>query len=104
MTDASRHWRPSAEARARALAVAERELTPEEFSAQLGIPLTREEVEETAELVRWFTTRYPTVGERFAYVRRAFKRWTTPAVIAPEPDPGPAPRAATTGGERRAPP
>lgn len=75
MTPDSRTWRPTPEALARARAVAERELSPEEFAAGLRIPLTEAEIEATAELVRWFTTRYPTPGERLAYVRRACRRW-----------------------------
>ena len=28
------------------------------------------------DLVRWFTGRYPTAKERFAYVRRKYAEWT----------------------------
>jgi hypothetical protein len=34
-----------------------------------------EEREEVLELVRWFTSRYPTAEERLAYVRQAYARW-----------------------------
>jgi hypothetical protein len=38
-------------------------------------PLTPREVADAAELVAWFTRRYPTAKERLAYVRRAVRRW-----------------------------
>ncbi|MBN1773384.1 MAG: hypothetical protein JXB32_19135 [Deltaproteobacteria bacterium] len=50
------------------------------------MPLSDEEVEETAALVRWFTRRYPTVAERFAYVRRAWRRWTRPTRLESPPE------------------
>jgi hypothetical protein len=59
----------------------ERSLPREEFERRVRAPLSEDELEETAALVRWFTDRYPTVGERFAYVRRAWRRWTRPARI-----------------------
>jgi len=51
-------------------------LPPAEFERRVRAPLGDDEVEEVAALVRWFTRRYPTVAERFAYVRRAWTRWT----------------------------
>lgn len=51
---------------------------PAEFERRIRAPLGDDELEETAALVRWFTRRYPTVTERFAYVRRAWRRWTRP--------------------------
>jgi len=66
----------SPETRARLKALAEEPLPLDEWKRQLAIPLSREEIEHTQALVSWFCRRYPTVGERFAYVRRACKRWT----------------------------
>lgn len=69
-------WRPTPEALARACAIANRSLSPAEFEALLRVPLSDAEIEETRDLVRWFTTRYPTPLERLAYVRRAYERWS----------------------------
>jgi hypothetical protein len=65
----------SPETRARIKALAEQPLPLDEWKRRLAIPLSPEEIEHTQALVRWFCRRYPTVGERFAYVRRAYKRW-----------------------------
>jgi hypothetical protein len=62
------------------------ELSPEEFDRRVNAPLTEEEVAEVLALERWFTRRYPTVSERFAYVRRKVAEWTRPAEIV-ESDP-----------------
>jgi hypothetical protein len=59
----------------------ERPVPPEEYERRLRAPLDPAEIEETAALVRWFTGRYPTVAERFAYVRRAWRRWNRPCRI-----------------------
>ena len=70
---------PSAEAIRAARDGAERILEPSEFDAWVNAPMTDEERHEILDLVRWFTTRYPTAGERLAYARRAYlrtKRWT----------------------------
>ena len=53
----------------------DRVLSPDEFAAALAIPLTELEREQTLALVRWFTRRYPTPVERFAYIQRARARW-----------------------------
>lgn len=66
--------RPTPEALTRALAIANRSLSPTEFSARLSIPLSEAKVEETRELVRWFNSRCPTPLERLAYIRRAYAR------------------------------
>lgn len=50
-------------------------LTPEEFERRARAPLSEAEVEEVAELVAWFTRRYPTVAERLAYARRKFRQY-----------------------------
>ena len=54
----------------------EQPLPLDEWRRRLAIPLSPEEIEHTQALVRWFCRRYPTVGERLAYARRAYKRWT----------------------------
>jgi len=66
---------PGALARVRALS--ERQLSPEEVRAALAIPLGEAEEEESRALIRWFRRRYPTPADRLAYVRRAYRRWTT---------------------------
>lgn len=65
--------------RERLRALAERRLTPEEWAAYVGAPLTDDEREETLALVAWFTRRYPTPAERLAWARRAYRRWTAGA-------------------------
>jgi hypothetical protein len=62
--------------RARLKALAERTLTPDEWAARRAIPVTAEELEENRALIRWFRRRYATPGERLAYARRAYARWT----------------------------
>ena len=66
---------PGALARVRALS--ERRLSPEEVRAALAVPLGEAEEEESRSLIRWFRRRYPTPADRLAYVRRAYRRWTT---------------------------
>jgi hypothetical protein len=56
--------------------MAERPLTVEAFERRRAIPPTPEEIAEFMDLVRWFTTRYPTAKERFAYVNRKYAEWT----------------------------
>jgi hypothetical protein len=56
--------------------VVNRELTAEELRAYVDQPVTSAEREGLRDLVRWFTTRYPTPLERLAYVRRASVRWS----------------------------
>lgn len=52
-----------------------REVTAEEVRAAVEGELSRAERDGVLELVRWFTTRYPTAEERLAYVRQAYRRW-----------------------------
>ena len=66
----------------------DRSLPVEEFDRRARAPLTEDELAETAALVRWFTQRYPTVRERFAYVRRAWRRWTRPIPFVRRGPPG----------------
>jgi len=70
---------PGGDARARAIAASERRLTPEEVEAYLATPVSASEREEVLALVRWFRRRFSTGGERLAYVRRAYRRWTVGA-------------------------
>ena len=71
-------------------------LSLEEFERRLSVRPSEEEVAEFMSLVRWFTGRYPTAKDRFAYVRRKYAEWTRnpparialaaePAVAAGEP-------------------
>jgi hypothetical protein len=62
--------------RARLRALAERTLSPEEWAERVAIPVGPEELQQSRELIRWFRRRYPTAGERLAYLRRAYSRWT----------------------------
>jgi hypothetical protein len=66
----------SPETRTRLKALAEQPVPLEEWRRRVAVPLSPEEIEHAHALVRWFRRRYPTVGERLAYVRRAYKRWT----------------------------
>ena len=52
--------------------------------------VTEEEVAEFMDLIRWFTGRYPTAKERFAYVKRKYAEWTRnpPARIEHAAHPG----------------
>ncbi len=65
----------SPETRAKLAALADRQLNEEEWRAQMAIPLSPEEIENTLALVRWFRRRYPDVSSHLAYARRAYKRW-----------------------------
>ena len=67
----------SAAARDRVREIADRKVTREEADAYLAAPVSDDERNEVLALRRWFCTRYPTAGERLAYVRRAYLRWST---------------------------
>jgi hypothetical protein len=54
----------------------ERELSLEEWKRDWDVPHSEQEDADVLDLVRWFTTRYPTAKERFAYVNRKYKEWT----------------------------
>jgi len=54
----------------------ERPMSADEVKRWLARPIPADEAEAVADLVRWFTRRYPTGQERLAYVRRAFARWS----------------------------
>lgn len=51
---------------------------PAEYERWRSHPVDPEEVAELIELVRWFRRRYPSLKERFAYVRRMHTEWTRP--------------------------
>jgi hypothetical protein len=65
-----------AKVRAKLRALAEQPLPPEEWAARAAIPIGPDELRQSRELIRWFRRRYPTVGERLAYARRAYARWS----------------------------
>ena len=67
---------PDADALARVRALAERPLRPEEVERRARGADERGGARRDASLVRWFMRRYPTPGERLAYARRAYRRWT----------------------------
>jgi hypothetical protein len=60
-------------------------IAPEEFERRIKAPLTDQEVEDTGELVGWFTRRYPTVEERFLYVREKTLQYGRAGEEPPEP-------------------
>jgi hypothetical protein len=66
---------PTKEALNRVQAIAERQLTAEEFDTYVRAPMSAAERQEILESVAWFTRRYPTPGERLAAARRAYKQW-----------------------------
>jgi hypothetical protein len=51
-------------------------LTLEEFERRTAVRPTEEEVAELMDLIRWFTGRYPTAKDRFAYANRKYAEWT----------------------------
>jgi hypothetical protein len=60
---------------ARARALDERELTPEEFDRLVQRALAdTHEIQQRAALVEWFMRRYPTPRERLAYARRKYRQ------------------------------
>lgn len=50
-------------------------LSPEECDRRVRTPLTEAEAQEIAELVSWFSRRYPTAKERLAYARRKLRQY-----------------------------
>jgi hypothetical protein len=65
------------ERRAALSAEVDRRVTPDEAAAYLATPISDAEREEVLSPVRWFTRRYPTGADRLAYVRRAYRRWSS---------------------------
>ena len=66
---------PPSAALARIAAIADRELPLDEWRARIDAPISKDERDETRELIRWFKRRYPSAAERLAYARRAHTRW-----------------------------
>jgi hypothetical protein len=64
-------------------------MTLEEFERRSAVRPTEEEVADFLSLVQWFTGRYPTAKDRFAYIRRKYAEWTRnpPARIASAAEP-----------------
>ncbi len=65
---------PTAEDLLALRALAERQLSPEEFEAYVRAPWAEGELEGTFALIDWFQRRYPTPLERLRYGRRAMRR------------------------------
>jgi hypothetical protein len=55
----------------------ERRVSADELRATLDRPIGRDERDEILALVKWFRRRYPTPLARLAYVRQAYRRWTS---------------------------
>lgn len=55
---------------------------PEEFDRRAQAPLSEAEAREIAELVGWFTRKYPTAQERLAYARRKMRQYKAAASAA----------------------
>jgi hypothetical protein len=64
----------SAELRQELERAEERRLSPEEFDARARAPMSDHEREDFHALVRWFTTRYPTAGERMRAIRSRMEK------------------------------
>jgi hypothetical protein len=58
-------------------------LSPDEFERRARAPLSEAEAQEVAELVAWFTRRYPTAKERLAYARRKLRHYERAAAARP---------------------
>lgn len=56
----------------------ERQLSLEEFEARVRAPMSDHEREDFHALVRWFTTRYPTAGDRMRAIRHRMRRLRAP--------------------------
>ena len=54
-------------------------LAPEEIDRRLRAPLNEAEMNEVADLVRWFCRRYPTVKDRLDYARRKMQQYQSEA-------------------------
>jgi hypothetical protein len=50
-------------------------LSPEDFDRRVATPLMDGETDEIAELIEWFSRRYPTAKERLAYARRKMRQY-----------------------------
>ena len=65
------------------------EVPLDEALARMRQPLTDDERAETLALVAWFTRRYPTLSDRFAYVRKRHAEWTSTPLVKERREPGP---------------
>ena len=65
---------PPPEVVAEARAVAERQLSAEEFASYVNAPWSEEDRAETRALIDWFCRRYRTPFARLAAARRSFER------------------------------
>jgi hypothetical protein len=63
-----------------------RMVTAEEIRRALDRRIPSSERDEVEQLIRWFTTRYPTAGARLRYVRQAYDRWRKPGEAPPPTD------------------
>ena len=50
-------------------------VSPEDVQRALHREIPQSERDEVEQLIRWFTTRYPTPEARLGYVRQAYARW-----------------------------
>jgi hypothetical protein len=66
----------SPEAMVRALRLAHRSLSADEFCALLAAPESPEEIAERQEQIRWFQRYYPTPALRLAKARKSFLQWS----------------------------
>jgi len=57
-------------------AIVNRRVSLDELREALEGPIGEDERAEILRLVQWFTRRYPSSEERFAYVRQACARWS----------------------------
>lgn len=62
---------------------ANRTVSADEVRRYLETPISDAERQQVLDLVRWFRRRYPTGGERLAYVRKAYARWTLRPEVLP---------------------
>lgn len=65
--------------------VVNRRLSAEELAEALSVPMTDDELTERRAQIAWFRRRYPTAGERLAWARRAYARWTAMRASAGDP-------------------
>jgi hypothetical protein len=49
----------------------------EEFIERINRPLEPQEISDAKALSAWFVRRYPTVQQRFEFIRRRHREWTT---------------------------
>jgi hypothetical protein len=62
--------------RAELALLVDRPVSAEDVRQALQAPIPADERQDIVDLVRWFTTRYPTGAERLQYARQAYARWS----------------------------